>query len=88
MRRDKKKGLIKGHFQNFEQWLISKGFRLSGRQLPEINSNFTKWFLKSILNYMKLLPVKILFCKNKNIESRVKNNILSFREFKILYKIR
>ena len=64
------------------QWLISKGFQgLSGQQLPEINSNFTKMVSERYIELYEIITGKnFIPAKIKNIESRVKNNILSFLE--------
>ena len=64
------------------QWLISMGFQgLKGQELPKIDLNFTNMVseryieLYEIISGKKFIPVKV-----KNIENRVKNNILSFFE--------
>ena len=79
-----KKGLIQKQLSKefARQWLISRGFQgLKGQQLPEIDSNFTNMIseryieLYEIITGKKFIPAKI-----KNIENRVKDNILSFLE--------
>ena len=79
-----KKGLVQKQLSKefARQWLISRGFQgLKGQQLPEIDSNFTNMIseryieLYEIITGKKFVPAQI-----KNIENRVKDNILNFLE--------
>ncbi len=64
------------------QWLISHGFQgLNGQRLPEIDSNFTNMVSERYIElYEVITGKKFIPAQLKNIESRVKNNILNFLE--------
>ena len=62
------------------QWLISHGFQgLDGQRLPDIDSNFTNMVTERYIElYEVITGKKFIPAQSKNIESRIKNNILTF----------
>ena len=84
MMRDKKKRSNQKQLSKefARQWLISHGFQgLNGQRLPEIDSNFTNMVSERYIElYEVITGKKFIPAQLKNIESRVKNNILNFLE--------